>query len=843
MVQRNMLPMRPTTRRALERPLRTHAAALLLALTAALAAPAPVAAAGGCFTARGGARAKSSSQRVTLTTQLKLSDRCDYGLSPQGPWRARPLPEGDFTSIALALAQTRPPSTPDDAAKSAAKAATKDAPAAKPVAPGVGESAHAAKSALDARPSSLFARARAGKRRRVGAADSGMQSIFLAGCTDYLMGPGSGFALSVPVDTQRPTVTRTPTAAGNDCGGDALTLGFVRDDDTRAGLRAGPWEATLPAGQGQLALEPGRWAIYAGVGDAGMLVGRLQSGRSESGLRSALSRAADVSADPARWFRPSWASGHMQLEAASGAVTDGELWAELRTAAAAGALWFAQSPGEGEGPATILEPVRIGAGGARIALPEAPLRERMRARYGSQGASLVPTWDDWDGVHDAVRLCVAQRYTSANAKVVAGSTLPTGAVCAALGKLTAPLQARGGEPIAPARICIKRHRHTLTIDGDSVGEPIGEHCIDLPTEPSGAPSAFPIAAVGDQLLYSGGDSAGVQLCIDNTCAPMPTAGQWQVLVKPGLMEVRHAPVASRVGSARGLSLLRIGVIDPAREWHPVGLLRPEADEEGAAKGDGSALPWGQLDHDAPDTFAYVRREQRMDFRMSLSPALVTAFNGAERGSKLSRHLPIGARVDGGFGAPDESTFVALVTRGDSCPESPAGALQPDDLVDPDRALVGERFHVHLAQFERADAPYRCIATASMRVTPRWSRRAGDDLRLGLLGDVQAVMFVMPRAALGVAVPVAYARQRLFHGFGIDASASLTVAASIDGPEISRAGLGLSGALYWGPEAQAPALLSIGVMLHAAAATHSDPPIASLYTALNVSTLLDLAGGR
>ena len=93
------------------------------------------------------------------------------------------------------------------------------------------------------------------------------------------------------------------------------------------------------------------------------------------------------------------------------------------------------------------------------------------------------------------------------------------------------------------------------------------------------------------------------------------------------------------------------------------------------------------------------------------------------------------------------------------------------------------------------------------------------------------------------VPVGYANWRFGHGLGLDASASFTSALSIDGTQLTRAGLGLSVSVFWGPDTVAPRLVSAGVMLHAAGGSHRDRPVASVIASLNLSTLYDLTGGR
>jgi hypothetical protein len=82
-----------------------------------------------------------------------------------------------------------------------------------------------------------------------------------------------------------------------------------------------------------------------------------------------------------------------------------------------------------------------------------------------------------------------------------------------------------------------------------------------------------------------------------------------------------------------------------------------------------------------------------------------------------------------------------------------------------------------------------------------------------------------------------------YGLGLDASASVLAAAAFDDAALTRAGVGVSTTLYWGPERFAPRLVAFGLLVHATDGTARNEPVLSLITALNLSTLIDVAGGR
>jgi len=70
-----------------------------------------------------------------------------------------------------------------------------------------------------------------------------------------------------------------------------------------------------------------------------------------------------------------------------------------------------------------------------------------------------------------------------------------------------------------------------------------------------------------------------------------------------------------------------------------------------------------------------------------------------------------------------------------------------------------------------------------------------------------------------------------------------MAASFDPAELSRVGGALTWALQLGIPEHLPRLLSIGGMLHGAAETSTiDNPLVSFFVGLNLSSLVDLAGG-
>lgn len=806
-------------------------AAVLLVATAPIARAAPRA----CIEV-GGARASgttTSSRRITLATELGTRDGCEYALDAGGPWS--PLAAGsgakrDFATLVLELGGVQSGAPPR---------------------------------AIYARPARAGAGARAdtdaGRQAPAGAEPS-VESVFLAGCTEYLLSRERGFEMRVPVDLQRPEVHRLDSA--DDCGASLLSLRFVpfaqSDAEAAPVARRGPWDITLKPGQTSLALEPGRWGVYAtrGESDAGMLVGRIASGSSLTPLRAALRDLATTDG-AAPWLRATWARGSLHFEPVSPAFAQGDAWAELRAAAASGAVWLASKPmvnssteaASGQRATSLLGTLSIEPGGTAISVPVAPIDAHMAARYGRAGASMVPSFADWDGVYDGLALCLAGRYAPTGAFLAGGAEdeppappperpvpVPNGATCVPFGKLAAPLAQNGGRALPIGQVCIRRKNRVLTATGVRAGPERGERCAELPSGPGARVPEILLATVGDEITFAGVGVTSLFACLDGDCRALPESGKWLPLERGGLLEIRHSERAEQARARLGLTLVRIGVIDPATEWHPAGLY----DFDGTPPSN----RWTTLGHDEDDVFTYVPRRQSLRLRLSTSPALAAAWNArASRATRIVPDLPLVTPAQGGWDAPPASALVLLPTRDAACPNAPASEVRRQ-VIEPDKLLVDERFHVHLAQYRGEQLPYDCLATAGFRVTETLSWRASDSIRFGLLGDVQAMLFVTRPPAIGFAVPLAYGRWRFGLGLGVDVSASLTSAIGLRDAELSRAGLGLSGMLTWGPERTAPRLVGIGLMLHAA--TGTDPgrePTASLVAGLNLSTLYDLAGGR
>lgn len=754
---------------------------------------------------------RSSSRKVTLGARVTTKANCEYALLPDAAWVSLGAVDSDFATLIESVATQTHTTT-------------------------------------SIRPTAIYARSKQPARGTT-ASQPSIESLFLAGCSEYLLSEAHGFSLRVPIDTQRPTVTRERGATA--CGADQMALYFVAmaSATTAPLLSRGPYTSSLPTTADEIVLEPGAYAIYAARNEAsvGYLVGRVATGSSLTPLRDALHAVEQGTSRP--WLRAAWKQGRMQLEPVSDALRTSDAWSELRTAAAASAAWLQR---HAKADASNTEPVTLGklrmsADGDAIYLPVDEITRHMTERYGTAGQQMAPNLTEWNDVAGGVDLCVAQRYALPQGTLTAA----VGAQCIAMSRLLSPMAIHGGGDLGSGQVCVRDNVRVMTTTGTrAAGDPI-ERCAPLQTAlQTGLPTAdttqidtptFLLVTRGSQLRFDGQGGDQLFACLDNDCQPLPANGEMLTLERSGLLEIRHADSRDHARSAQALTRLRIGVIDPEREWHPVGLYTSTT---ASNVNDAANSSWHKLLHDADHTFTYSRRGQQVDFRLSLSPTLAAAWN--LRGSattQLTQDLPVFGGVTGSLEGARPPALVTLITTAAACPEQPAGELAQTPSIDPERLMPDQDFYVQLAQYTDQATPLRCLARAHLRVVAIRSLRGTEQIRIGLLGDVQLQVFITRPTAIGLALPLVYGFWRWGYGFGLDASIALSTAITFDPSQISRSGLMASTALVWGPERIAPRLLSFGVAFHAATGTHEDKPFGSVYTALNLSSLVDLAGGR
>jgi len=311
----------------------------------------------------------------------------------------------------------------------------------------------------------------------------------------------------------------------------------------------------------------------------------------------------------------------------------------------------------------------------------------------------------------------------------------------------------------------------------------------------------------------------------------------------GVYELRVQTAALCRGSA-GLSVGRIVVLDPARDWAPVGVRRQ------VAGGVGDELPaWRGARVAEPDSFGFVRGEDALRFSVAAPGGAAAAWNAAvgQRPSVLSEQAPVVGLETGSYGQAGPSALAVAVTSSASCPLEESGELVREDMVGPAASFVNDqKFYSHLVLRHAGDS--RCLARAAFRVRSSrviWHHALNNRFRLQsrLLGDPRIGVFMgtPDPLAVGALLPVVELGLRMPHGFTATASVPITAAIAFDG-RASRVGPGLLLDIAWGLDGSAPDLVSLGAMVHAPW-PHPDDTFFSVVASLNLGALYDLAGGR
>lgn len=786
-----------------------------------LSSPGFAAAQDACFVVSGGSPAQGRTQHlVGLSETVRLSASCEYALRAQGSYTAPgdlATREADFLEVHHHLVSS--------------------------AGSGHGD------------PRLIFA-------RRSGRGGEGEQhTLMLRYCAHYLLEERLGFRV-VPAALVESTGSgglRIQRVSPARCGAGRLELRVVRG--VGAGLLVGTSpEHTLSVGQAGLELTQGDWSIYAARpgGAVGLRVGVFRSQRVVTPLQNHLRTLGlrDTTDVPAL-LAARWTPGGpgLLLHPTDFALRSDLLWPELRTAADAGVLWLARRTGDGE--PVMLGLVQLEAGAApAVRLPDSAVRDFMQRAYGTDAArSLVPNSEDWRGVFRDLAMCLTPSYHQAHNATV-GAAVPTGSACASFGGLAILGQIEGAGDV-PARVCLRHAPQRMRADGMRQELPSEADCFRLAEPGSSEPDPWRVAVAGDRVTLEG---TGLCLLIDGSPVEPVEGSDGEYVLHAGLLEVRQGG-GNGCGSPQAIARLRLPVFDPEHEWHPVGLYT-DANEEAirCSAAEGLVCPWRAILHDENDTYAFVEPRNELEFRLSTSSPVAAAVDHANGGARqLTQGVTVLSGVRGELGGSPAPAVVAYATRDSECPTETFQELRERPPLDVDDLLTDATFSVFLLAVSADDAPTTCLARARFRT--RSSRAlvaetVGDALgfEVGVLGDAQAVFFASAPVAMGVMLPLGWFRFTPGIRFlALEISANVTMAASfpqggIVYPDayLSRVGASLSWALSIGIPEYLPRILSVGGMLHGAATTHRNPgdnPIVSFYVGLNLSTLVDLAGGR
>jgi hypothetical protein len=767
---------------------------LLLGLCAASVAAAQDVPASTCFV--------GASAAVDVGDSFRLGRGCRYALDPSSEPRALPALEGrevDFLEVYGALGGT---------------------------------------GASD--PRLLVARPRRGE----------VETLFLRYCSHYLIEEQLGFRLDAAPDADLAVERVRPSA----CGAAAIELRAFREaEGTPPRLRSGTADAMLGVDAARLPLSRGGWTLYAARpgSTVGLRVGVLRSERVVTPLQAHLRAAARGEAGPLFEAHVRPGGPGMILEATAETRARPLLWPELRTASGADLLWLVGPDGR------VVRAVDLEAGEAGgVRLPDSLVRTHMTGRYGDVGRSLTPAPGDWRTILGTLRLCLTPTYQR-NVQAARGATVPEESACVGLTDLTVLPQVDASAG-APARLCAQRDRLRLSTGGDERASGDAWICELLPELGDAGDAPMRVLTPGDRVRLQGDGTDGLCVLVDDRPIALDENGEATVPAS-GLLEVRQGG-GDGCTSTQAMTRLRWPVVDPAREWHPVGLYDGASTDAMTCAGEGGApeggqCPWRGLAHDEENVFSFVRSQQRMDFRLSTSPAVAASIaSDPAATTELSQTLPILGGVAGTFEGPRPPALVVLLRRSATCPdEEELETLRAVAPLNVDALPPDARFHVFLASVEGPpEAPrVHCVAQAAFRVRHSralWAASPGDAIGLeaGVLGDTRLVLFFNDPVALGGALPVAWFRlvPAAARWIALDASASLVVGAAFDPAELSRVGGALSASLELGIPDYAPRLLGVGVMLNAAFETNSvDNPIVSGFVSLNLAQLIDLAGGR
>ena len=293
-----------------------------------------------------------------------------------------------------------------------------------------------------------------------------------------------------------------------------------------------------------------------------------------------------------------------------------------------------------------------------------------------------------------------------------------------------------------------------------------------------------------------------------------------------------------------MSVGRVVVLDPARDWAPVGVRRQ------LDGGVGDALPaWRGARIADPVSFGFVRGEDALRFSVASPGGAAAAWNAAvgRRATVLSEQAPVIGFETGTYGEAGPSALAVAVTSSAACPLDASGEVSRAAMLGPPASFVNDQLVYSHLMLRNGEAS-RCLSRAAFRVRSSrvvWHHALNSRFRLQsrLLGDPRIGVFIgtPDPIAVGALLPVVELGLRMPHGFSASASVPITTAVAFDG-HASRVGPALLLDVAWGLENRAPDLISVGAMVHAPW-PHPDEPFFSVFAGLNLGALYDLAGGR
>lgn len=648
-----------------------------------------------------------------------------------------------------------------------------------------------------------------GRRAAEGEDPPQVSSVFLHHCTDYLLQPGGAFGVTPGATPGSLVVQRR----SRDCGAGAIALRFqCRSPRTPATIElvAGQDRAELPVCNAG-------WDVEASAaGQPAYSLGRVAPG-GETPLQAAMRD------EGAALLRPSW-DGERGFYFAP--ANDDDVWTELRTALAAGAVRVVRKRGATARTAcddATAEEVPLVVTARGVSLDEGWVAGRLRDQYGADGARVVPTLGWLQALAAESHICMAASYGAR-----AGATPAEGERGAQLGRAFAPAAGSQtiGERFAGQEVCLQHVRVDLTPAGIQVKE---SRTHDTECAPASETPLF-VGLAGSQVQVPD----GTQVCSGRDAVeagPLPR----------GFYDVRVATDGG-CASPGTVSLARVGILDPGTDWIPSGVRRH------ASGVDHEDMPaWRGVRRDDPATFARDRRNDALTFDLATPQGLAAAWNhpSSGAGTVLGRHAPNTTDQPGPNHAPGPA-FRTVVTAGGQCPLSGEPTFRGPGESGPDEIVYA---HLVLDPGPAEGRGPRCVARAAFKSwDPRVVANVGSSdrrqLRIGFLGHTRlGVFFSKPEpAAIGIAVPIFYTDLHLNAGFVVELSVPVTAAISWEDGRASRVSPAVMASLSWGWPEVAPRLLTLGFAIHAPW-PHPDDEVWSFFAGVDITSLFSLLGGR
>lgn len=629
-----------------------------------------------------------------------------------------------------------------------------------------------------------------------------VSSIFVDHCTDYVLQPGGAFTVAPGADAGVVVVRR----ASSSCGAARMALRF--ECSTR-----GVADQRLPTGRPSVSLPacPSGYLVEAeAAGAPAYALGRLAAG-SQTPLQAYFAQGDE---GPSPLLRADFEAGPRGLMLVP-AGDASRLWDELRTALAAGAAHLVRAAvGEGRVCESGEEiPITVTAAGLRF--DESYLAGLLTAAHGSAGGRIAPSHELWQRLAGSLSFCLDRSYGARGAQGVRQRVFQDVVDTAAL------------RPADGAEVCVTHARVLVTPRGATVEQGGQRQCVD-----AGAGGVL-LAVAGAELQTP----SGTLLCRGDTA--LAQNDDWRYTLERGFYDVRVATQGGCASQATA-SLARVGVVAPGHDWVPMGVRRL-----GGGVDHDTIPAWRGMRADGPLRFGLKRGSDELEFRMNSPEGVAEVWNdpNSGRASVVSRFAPDTDGDERDFGHAGPPAFSTRITGGAGCP-----------LDDPDAEPVGSRglpvdrvVYAHLVLNDGEQA--RCVARATFR---SWEARvlasvpgsARAQLRFGVLGDVQLGVFISKPepGAFGVTVPLAYLDLHLPAGFVVETSLPFTSAIAWDDGGGSRVGVGFMTSISWGYPSVAPRLLTAGFILHAPW-PHADDEVYSFFFGIDVSSMVDLVGGR